>query len=203
MDSRTALLNATRPRRRVVAVLAPVLLAAAVAAVALGTYSSLRARAEALTERRLHLGRLQMLLVAVPKTSAEDALAIATDAGPEFLPGASEALVQAAFQTRLNAIATASGAELLAVGNTPIVERSGARFAGLRASLSGTNDAIVETIFAIEASVPYLMIRSATIDSYEASADRAADAPQELLLQVAIEGALPPDGAPDASEAAE
>jgi hypothetical protein len=193
MDSRTALLNTTPGRRRVAAILLPVLLAAVVGALGLGVHATLRARADTVTERREQLGRLQMILAASPAAGGEETGASAAGAGREFLSGGSDALIQAAFQARFNEIASASGVEVLAVGNTPIELRNGARFAGLRASMSGTNDAIVEAIFAIETSEPYLTIRTARINGYGESASQAADGPQELLLQLQFDGALPPE----------
>jgi hypothetical protein len=189
MDSRTRLLNAPRGQRRLLAVLLPLGLGLAALAIAAGAYASLRAKAERLAERRERLGRLEQIVASMPAATAEAAEA---GSGPEFLEGESDTLVQAAFQSRLREIAAASGAEVLAVGNTPIVLREEARFAGLRTSISGPNDAIVETIYAIETSEPYLTIRSARINAYGEAA--SGKGPPELLLQMQFEGALPTEG---------
>lgn len=192
MDSRTALLNAPRPLRRSVALAAALLLAALAAGAALLVEAALAARADQIAAARQKLGTLQLLLAADPGPAATPA----TDgASAEFLPGDSTPLIQAALQARLGEIAAASGADLLAVGNTPLVERDGTRFAGLRASLTGTNGEIVETIFAIESAVPYLTIRTARIDANTLPGDEGAGDPTLLLMQVEVEGALPPDGA--------
>jgi Type II secretion system (T2SS), protein M subtype b len=204
MDSRTALLNASPFRRRLAAIALPALAAVLAAAIGLAAYTTLQARADSVAERRAQLGRLNMILAAKPGPAGDPVAAVGGD-GPEFLSGESEALVQAAFQSRLNDIAAASGVDVIAVGNTPIVVRGDARFAGLRASMSGTNDEVVDTIFAIETSEPYLTIRSARINSGQAGTPRdgGRESPQELLLQLQFEGALRPDsGPPEPEEAA-
>lgn len=188
MDSRTALLNAPRPLRRAAALLAPLLLAALVAGAVALVQAMLAARAERIVEARERLGTLRLLIAADPGPAET-----AAPEGAEFLPGDSLPLAQAAFQSRLGEIAAASGAELLAVGNMPVAERDGARFAGLRASLTGTNPQIVETVFAIESAVPYLTIRTARIEA-AARTDAGDGDPVRLTMQVEIDGALPPDG---------
>lgn len=187
MDSRTALLNAPRPWRRVAALAAPLLLAALAAGAVTLVQSVLAARAERIVEARERLGTLRLLIAADPGPAAA-----ADPEETEFLPGDSLPLVQAAFQSRLGEIAAASGAELLAVGTLPLAERGGARFAGLRASLNGTNSEIVGTLFAIESAVPYLTIRTARIEAETRTGDGAGD-PVRLTLQLEVEGALPPD----------
>ncbi len=162
MDSRTALLNAPRAVRRAVALVAPLAILALAAGAALLVESVLASRADRITEARQTLGTLQLLLAADPGPAATPA---AGGLDAEFLSGTSTPLIQAALQARLGEIAAASGAELLSVGNIPITEREGTRFAGLRANLTGTNGNLVETVFAIESSVPYLTIRSARIDA--------------------------------------
>jgi hypothetical protein len=200
MDSRTRLLNAPRGRRRLAAVLLPLGLGLVLLGLAALATASLRAQAGRLAERRELLGRLEQVAATLPTGPVAAATA---GSGPEFLEGESDALVQAAFQSRLREIATASGAEVLAVGNAPIVLRGDARFAGLRTSISGPNEAIVQTIYEVETSEPYLTIRSARINGYPgASADGG---PQALLLQMQFEGALPTEGeaapAPEAEAA--
>lgn len=190
MDSRTALLNAPRAQRRLLALAAPLVAALLAAAIVWAAVASVRAQAALLTERREDLGRLEAVMATLP--SAEAGGLPGAD-GDAFLAGASDALVQAALQTRLREIAAASGAEVIAVGNLPIAVRPEARFAGLRASLQGTNDALLAAIFAIETSQPYLTIRTARIDTYPR--DAASGGPQQLLLQVEIEGALQPEAA--------
>ncbi|MFO6463287.1 type II secretion system protein GspM [Jannaschia sp. KMU-145] len=188
MDSRTALLNAPRALRLAVAAATPVLTVALVAGAVMLARDRLDATAARIAAERANLGNLQRLIAATPGATAPRP----ADA-PEFLPGASPALIQAAFQGRLGEIAAASGVDLLAVGNAPVTERDGTRFAGLRARMSGTNAEIVETVFAIESAVPYQTIRTARIDAATAPGDPDAADPTILSMELLIEGALPPD----------
>jgi hypothetical protein len=151
--------------------------------------AGLDARSDALAARHAELARLQALLARAP--AAEDPGA-GPAGGPEFLAGDNPALIQAAFLQRLRAIAATSGAELMTVENAPLVERDGATFAGLRASLVGSNDELLETISLIETAEPYLMIRAARIGPAEQATAAAQDGPAELLMQVHFEGVLAP-----------
>ena len=135
------------------------------------------------------LAQLRALVALAPMP----AHAAAPEAGPEFLAGGNPALVQAAFQNRLRAIAAASGAELLTIENAPLVERDGATFAGLRASLVGSNDELLETVFLIETAEPYLMIRTARIGPAAESRPAAQEGPAKLMMQIHFEGALAPE----------
>jgi hypothetical protein len=198
MDSRTRLLNAPQAQRRVVALLLPIAAAALLLVVAFGASASLAARATGLADKRERLGQLEAIAASMPAAAGVPALD--AGAGPEFLAGDNDSLIQAAIQTRFREMAAASGAEVLAVGNTPIMLRGDARFAGLRTTLSGSNDAIVQTIFAVETSRPYMTIRSASINSGSGYGDDGSGGPQQLMLQMQFEGALPTDG--EASPAA-
>jgi hypothetical protein len=75
------------------------------------------------------------------------------------------------------------------------------RFAGLRADISGPNEGIQGTIFAIEAAKPYLIIRQAQLHS-TLDSQSVTDGPTELVLRVQFYGALPPLAADAASPAA-
>ena len=188
MDSRTALLNASSARRRLAAVALPALLAALLAAIGFGLQTGLDAQLADLDAQHAELARLQSVLARAPEAAGSPER---PDDGPGFLAGDSPALVQAAFQKRLLVIAATSGAELMTVENAPPVERNGVTFAGLRASLVGSNDELIETIFLIETAEPYLMIRSARIGPADVQG-AAAGGPLELLMQVHFEGALAP-----------
>ncbi len=94
----------------------------------------------------------------------------------------------------MTSIAAAHGVKVLSVGNTPIRQRGNIRYAGLRADVSGTNEAIHATLFDIETSKPYLVIRNATIRSTLSSQASGKDGPPELVAQIQFYGALPPEG---------
>lgn len=189
MDSRTALLNAPRRWRVAVVFAAPLGLVALVAGAALLLQSVLDARAERIAAARYDLSNLHLLLAADPGAGPVPA---APGDGTEFLAGSSLPLIQAALQARLGEIASSSGADLLAVGNTPVTERDDTHFTGLRASLTGPNAAIVDTLFAIESEVPYLTVRNARIDAAGPRREGDTGDPTLLQMQIEIEGALAP-----------
>jgi len=192
MDRLTALLNSPLAIRRSVAIL---FVAVAIAIVATGitlTASSLYSQAESIRDQRAHLGRLQSAIALKPILEASQQYTVAPDDRPEFLRGASEAVIQANLQTQLIAIAQAQGVDVLSIGNTAILQREGMRFAGLRANLSGNNEGIHGTIYAIETSKPYLIIRRATMRRTLKSQQTGNDGQPEIVLQIQFHGALPP-----------
>jgi len=193
MDRLTALLNSPPVTRRLVAIL---FVAVAIAIVATGvtlTASSLYSQAYSIRDQRDQLGRLHSAIALKPILQASQRNTIAPEDGPEFLRGASEAVIQANLQTQLIAIAQANGVDVLSIGNTPILQREGMRFAGLQANLSGTNEGIHGTIYAIETTQPYLIVRRAkmntTLESQHTGND---DQPKTIILQIQFHGALPP-----------
>ena len=194
MDRLTALLNAPRALQRAIALL----LLCAVVAICGGfvwlAAGSLTAEAEIIRMKRERLGNLQSIIAlrqVVQDTGALDAQAVS---GEEFLQGASEAVIRANLQSRLTTIAAAHGVKVLSVGNTPIRQRGNIRYAGLRADVSGTNEAIHATLFDIETSRPYLVIRNATIRSTLSSQATGKNGSPELVAQIQFYGALPPEG---------
>jgi hypothetical protein len=188
VDSRTALLNASPSRRRLAAVTLGALGTALLAAVGFGVQAGLDAQVQNLNVRHAELAQLRSMLALAPEVAGSPER---QGDGAGFLAGDSPALVQAAFQKRLRVIAAASGAELMSVENAPLVERDEVSFAGLRASLVGSNDELLQTIVLIETAEPYLMIRSARIGPAREEG-AGEDGPLKLLMQIHFEGALAP-----------
>ena len=202
MDSLTRILNSSARTRRLTAlgltgatVLSLVLIGAAIASSVYSTRDDVR-------EKRAQLGRLQAVLALKPMLEKSATAALAAEDRPEFLRGASDAVIQADLQTWINDIARAQGVTILSVGNAPALQEKGMRFAGLRVDLSGTNEGIQGTIFAIEAAKPYLIIRQAQLHSTLTSQEVAIDGPTELVLRVQFYGVLPPAVAPVAAKPA-
>lgn len=192
MDRLTALLNGPLIIRALVAILFVAMAIAIIVAGVMLTASSLYSKAESIREQRTNLGRLQSAIALKPILEASEQNPIASDDRPEFLRGASEAVIQANLQTQLTAIAQAQGVDVLSIGNTPILLRGETRFAGLQANLSGTNEGIHGTIYAIETSKPYLIIREAKMHS-TLRPQKTGDADQpKIVMQIQFYGALPP-----------
>ncbi len=193
MDRFTALLNASLALRRSVAI---ALLAAWISVlvglvwITMDTFSD---NVADLSVKRAKLGNLQAIVGLRQALSERSKTAREEASGPEFLKGASEAVIRGNLQSRLSAIAAAHKVKILSVGNTPIRQRGNVRYAGLRADFSGTNEAIHATLFDIETSKPYLVIRNATIRSTLSSQAAGKKAPPEMIVQIQFYGALPPD----------
>lgn len=199
MDRLTALLNAPRALRRTVALLLLVCLLAAIGGFVWLTIGSLADAANNIQAKRERLGNLQSVIALRQALRDRSKSASEVESGPEFLQGASEAVIRANLQSRLTAIASAHGIKILSVGNTPIRQRGNVRYAGLRADFSGTNEAVHATLFDIETSKPYLVIRNASIRSTLSSQVTGNKGPPEVVVQIQFYGALPPGGsAPEA-----
>lgn len=193
MDRLTALLNAPRALRRAVALLVLAVAAAAAAAFVWLTVGSLADEAAEVRAKRELLGNLQSI-IALKQALTDHKLAIAeATSGPEFLHGASEAVVRGNLQSRLVAIAGEHGVRVLSVGNTPIRLRENVRYAGLRAVFSGTNEEVHAILLAIEASKPFLVIREASIRSTLTPQSTPQEGPPEIVIQIQFDGALPPE----------
>lgn len=194
VDRLTALLNAPRALRRGVALLILVVTVLAVGGLTWLTATSLAREAAGVDKRRQVLGNLRSIISLRKALSDRETTAGETGAGPEFLSGASEAVIRANLQSRLTEIAATHGVKILSVGNTPIRQRGNIRYAGLRADFAGTNEAVHATLFDIETSKPYLVIRTATIRSTQSSRSPGKAGPEELVVQIQFYGALPPEG---------
>lgn len=192
MDSLTRILNAPPRSRRMAAVGLLVAVSAAAGLLVFTAASSVQARKNAVLEQRETLGRLQAVLALKPLMEKTAQATLAADDRPEFLSGASDSVIQADLQTWLDEVARQNGVRVMSVGNAPALEQEGMRFAGLRADISGSNDGIQGTIFAIEAAKPYLIIRQAQIHSTLEGQSVGFDDPRELVLRVQFYGALPP-----------
>lgn len=194
MDRLTALLNAPRALRRAAAILLLACLFAAVGGFVWLTFGSLADAANNIQAKRERLGNLQAVIALRQALRDRNRSAGEAESGPEFLQGASEAVIRANLQSRLTAIASAHGIKILSVGNTPIRQRGNVRYAGLRADFSGTNEAVQATLFDIETSKPYLVIRNASIRSTLSSQVAGNQGPPEVVVQIQFYGALPPGG---------
>lgn len=193
MDKLTALLNASRMFQRFVAISLFLVGCAVIFAIASLTLNSLTKEAQNMTKKRIQLGNLLSVAALKKGIDQQNSGSFDGGAGPEFLTGSSEAVIRASLQSRLSAIAAAHGVNVLSVGNMPISQRGTVRYAGLRADFYSTNEAIHATLFDIETSKPYLVIRNASIRSGEITTAGKNAGQQQIVVQIQFYGALPPD----------
>ena len=189
MDSRTALLNAAPERRRVAALMLPIVLAAIIAGLAAAVLTGIADRAVALGTARADLARVVAAVGRATEPGTEPAVAV----DPVFLTGGTPAEIRANIRNAVSDMAEASGAMLLSVEDA--VDRAGTArgepaYAGLHATLQGTNPELIDTLWRVETAEPYLFVRAVRI----APADdgQVVGGRRVLTLRLHLEGALPP-----------
>ncbi|MCR4265791.1 type II secretion system protein GspM [Nitratireductor sp. ZSWI3] len=145
-----------------------------------------------LEDRRLAAGRLQAVAAVKPllQHGASQSQSVNEN---DFFPGETEAVVRAAIQTRLNEIASARGATILSVSNVPLRRIDETAYIGVRADLTGTVDAVHNTIFEIETTKPAFIIREASIWTSGNAQTATPLTPPELSAQLRIYVPLRPD----------
>lgn len=159
--------------------------------------TNFKASADQIVEKRQTLGRLES--VASLRTMLENQSNSVAPAGisSDFLAGASEAVILADLQGRLNAMAAAHKVQVQSVGNLPIRSKDQIRYAGIATDVTGTDEAVHALLFDIETSIPYLVIRKVTLRSVSVGGIQAgqqvANGPAQLSARIEFFGALPPN----------
>lgn len=185
----TGLLNASTAVRRSAAMALALALALIVGLIfwtACGHIAAIQAQ---IVEKRTILGNLNAI-VELANRSGTSSPAERADADPEFLTGASEAVIRGALQARFNAIASTTGATVLSAGNAPALEQDGMSYVGLRANLSGPWESIHNTVLALESSRPVLFIREASLRATETATVPNQAVEPEVFAEVLFYGAL-------------
>lgn len=150
--------------------------------------SFLQNRSEQILEMRSELGRY--LHVVETQTLAAETTEISED-GRLFLKGRDEGVVQADLQSRLGALSSRNRADVISVAAAPSYEANGVRYIGIKVSLGGTISAIHNVVFAIENSVPALVIDSARLSSQRSSRRRVAEQTEpKINAQLTVFGAV-------------
>lgn len=195
MDRLTALLNASRFTRRISALGITVIFLFLIAATGWLIVDTIRAEAQSVAGKRATLGNLVSVISLRETLEKEIAASRTSTDSSEFLTGASEAIIRGNLQTRFTQLAASHGVTVLSVGNAPPLKQGNIQYAGLRADFSGTNEPVLSTLFDIETSRPFLVIRNARIN--RAAGLNAKNKPSEpqIVVQVLFYGALPPDTA--------
>lgn len=183
------IVNAPKRTRQVVALGVFLLSIGAIVGVAWLALSSVREAQLTILEKRETLGRLKAIAALKPSLLVEDDFSAETRS--DFLDGESEAVVRGNLQAQLGAISSAQHASLLSVGNVPDIEINGSRYIGVRADLSGTIEAIYNSIVAIETLAPVFVSEASIWRSSVGQTARATQAP-EISAQIHVYGALSP-----------
>jgi general secretion pathway protein M len=150
------------------------------------TATILNLRTELMDGKRF-AGKLQAILALKPSLAA-GSLTIA-DGGADFLQGDSEAIARGNLPTAVTALIAEQQAQLGQVSNLPDLEIGGTRYLGIRADISGSVEAVYQTVSSIEAS-PSLTIRHASVWRSGDMSPNSGNAP-EIAAQFRVYGALP------------
>lgn len=193
MDRLTGLLNASRFMRRVSAlgIVAAILVFAVV--LVWTAVDATRSQSRALADKRETLGNLRSIISLRETLQKEIASARASTDSSEFLTGASEAIIRGNLQSRFTQIAASHGVNVLSVGNAAPLKQGNISYAGLRADFSGTNEAVLSTLFDIETSKPFLVIRNARVRAAASFQANGKQLEPQIVVQVLFYGALSPD----------
>ncbi len=193
MDRLTALLNASAFVRRMTAISIAMVFCLIAAGIVVAMIGSLRSEARDLAEKRAELGRLYSVVGLRETLQKEIAASNRNSSNSEFLSGSSEAVIRGNLQSRFTSIAASHGVNVMSVGNAPALKQGAIRFAGLRADFSGTNEQVLSTLFEIETSKPFLVIRNARIRSVASFQANGKQINPKVMVQALFYGALPPN----------
>ncbi|MGH6891709.1 MAG: type II secretion system protein GspM [Dongiaceae bacterium] len=150
---------------------------------------------EDVREQLSHFQRLAAIKPALAK-QLEQAEAQQTSQG-HYLIGGTDALAAAGLQDRVSALIERTGGSLRSIQPMPGTDEQGFRRITLRVQMSGTIEALFETLYALEAGTPALFVGNLDIQSRfirqksnQADIEKAPDAP---LLTVGFDlfGYLP------------
>lgn len=144
---------------------------------------TLRGQSAELHDLRVRAGKLAVLaalkddalnVLQQPAEGTNNALLISAESLP---------IAKANLQSRINAIVAAHGGSVASAGDVPDVSETGLLLIGMRADISGTNEAIEGILSEIEASKPPLLVREFVLRSEGAPpADRAPTLTASLRL---------------------
>ncbi|MGB8818477.1 MAG: type II secretion system protein GspM [Rhizobiaceae bacterium] len=183
----TRLMNAPRALQDGVAVLLgimclllPLFLAAEAAAL-------LRGQSAQIAELRARAGRMAGLAAMKDEALKLAAAPIDTGSGGLLIEAENLPIAKANLQSRISAIAQAHGAAVSSSGGVPDIVENGLLLIGLRADISGTNEAIEGTLSDIESGKPPLLVREFTLRSEGAP---LADRPMTLTASIRLYGVV-------------
>jgi len=151
------ILNLTQRTRRILAasILAAVVLTCLGLAVQL--VALLRAELSELTAQRERIGQ-QELTLRTMRAAIESNKNIGASLQNTFLQGDSEAVAEASLQSWLGEAAQNAGVDMNSISGAQPVDDGALRMIGVRTSVTGTYDRIVQLLAMIEASTPRLTV---------------------------------------------
>ncbi|ACM28552.1 type II secretion system protein GspM [Rhizobium rhizogenes] len=142
-----------------------------------------------ITEARHALARFDQLIALGGTLSKEPAT---TNASQEFLAGATEPVIQAELQNKLNSLAGTAGATVVSVGGLPTLEKNKVRYVGVRASLQGRLAAIHAILLQLETGKPYIIVPELIVNATSAANGGRLAEPIELSVQLSFFSPLNP-----------
>ena len=166
-----------------------------IVALAVGTLSagisSVRASEEAVTQKRLLLGRLHAIIERLP-AELEHTRQSNLAASEEFLSGDSETVIRASLQQKFTQVASSQSLAVVSVGNAPDIIRQQVTYAGLQDNVTGSIAALQKTLLALESTKPVLFVTKLTVRSTDQLALQKPVAEPVLVAQLRLYGALKP-----------
>lgn len=186
------LVNAPPTIRRATALGLLVVAGAAAGSLCFAALSSTRQLQRDLQDRREMAGRLQAIAALKPSLLAQAQARPSLGGDAEFMVGESVAVIRGNMQAQANAIVTAQGANLISVSNSPAIESDGVSYLGIDIDLSGTVEAVHNTVFALESAKPFI-VRSASFWLSGPPQEPGATQPPELTAQLHVFGVVRPE----------
>ncbi len=156
-----------------------------VATIVLEAFFILSGQAETIVGLREQAGKLTQL--ASLKDTVKAQPSDTEDGDGLLLVAQSASIARADLQSRITAIAQGHNAIVASVGDVPDVIENGLTLIGVRANISGDNDAVQKTLVEMESVRPPLLVREFVI---QASGIEAADRPPDLSVQFQVYGAI-------------
>jgi cell division protein FtsB len=184
----TYLLNLSAPIQRYIAVglgLAAILLLVTSGWQSVGVLSD---QNEVILQLRTQAGKLEQL--AKMKGTIKNEIEKPSDGEGLLLVAASAPIARAELQTRIIAFAQGHQASVASIGDVPDIVENGLTLVGVRANISGTNDAIQKAVLEMESVMPPLLVREFSIQTSGAD---LPDGPSDLSVQFQVYGAMHSD----------
>lgn len=155
------------------------------ATIVLQAFLMLAGQNEAIVGLREQAGKLIQL--ANLKDTVKSQPSDTADGDGLLLVAQSASIARADLQSRITAIAQSHNAIVASVGDVPDVFENGLTLIGVRANISGENDAVQKTLVEMESVRPPLLVREFVI---QASGVEAADRPTDMSVQFQVYGAI-------------
>ncbi len=152
--------------------------------------------AEIARQRQL-LARLSAMAAQAPTIEKLVEQGKSTKDRPEFLRGPNQSVITADLQSRLSAMIQSAGGHVRSIRGLPPKTVDGLTLVGAQVELSGPLRAVQQTVYAIEASTPFLFIMGAAIKpsmqvGFQGNRANTAAA-QTLDARLDVVGALQPE----------